>query len=213
MRPSFARARPDPTPPPRKKSPAPDQAAPSKRKLSNNKGFSGSGDSLDDYGDQSSSYWPEGWSFARWRHVTTDELAALPDGELERTQAGFRDVLGQEGFAKLGNLMFADEMKRKGGATAASSEAQAPVHRAPGWVSLYEKRHGGEEWGFVCFRACCFDDDLAWSEYKEKIDGIARLPFDQNQHVPDVEAARSRFKIDWVEDKELQHASIQELQT
>lgn len=143
---------------------------------SSSEGLTGTGDEISDYGDHSSSYWPEGWDFERYRSSDTEDLLALPEEELEKLQGGFRDVLGEAGVSKLAELVFqgwSEEQKACGNNIAAadtaartnSEEASASSlipdidALAPNWLKTYEKYFKEQEWGFVAFKTCSYDDN------------------------------------------------------
>ncbi|KAK5130275.1 hypothetical protein LTR08_002235 [Meristemomyces frigidus] len=195
-------------------------------------GFTGTGDSLSDYGDRSSSYWPEGWNFQRYRNCNQEDLLALPEGQLEKLQTGFRDILGEAGVGKLAKLVFEEWSKRqaspegtegdvltatpaKAGSdleSASATPAAEPSTMTPDWLRMYEKHSKGKKWGFVGLRTCSYDDDEKWEQFRIKLDGIARLPFEEDASVPGVRDAAEHFAIQWIEDRDLENASVEKLQ-
>ncbi|KAH8808937.1 hypothetical protein F5884DRAFT_387470 [Xylogone sp. PMI_703] len=82
----------------------------------------------------------------------------------------------------------------------------------PDWLRQWKRRHAGEEWGFVAARTCCYDDEERWSEFKIQFQKIVDIPFERERDHPDVAEARAKFRIVWIEDPDLDSASIQALQ-
>ncbi|KAK1750949.1 hypothetical protein QBC47DRAFT_392974 [Echria macrotheca] len=160
------------------------------------------------YSDASSSYWPPGWNFERFRTATKDDIDQLPTGELEKMQAGFREVLGEDGVGALSQYLFQEEQRKK-------APSPRPFH-PPNWLTHWRKvsrRLGkGAPWGFVIFQTAAYDfDDSRWEEYKAEIERVIALPFEQDPDeapVPDdYHDAAAAFELRWVEDPGLAGAS------
>lgn len=173
--------------------------------------------SLDDYGDHSSSYWPPGWNFARWRRSTQAEIFALPEDELTKTQAGLREVLGEDGVDQLAELIFAESLQKEQAKQQDDNvmPSQGVAELRPNWLTIYDRRCKGRAWGFVVIKAFKSDgDDGTWTKFKLKLEEISRLPF-ALEKFHNVDEASSHWTLDWLEeDYEKQpDLDIKELQT
>ncbi|KAK5652942.1 hypothetical protein OQA88_9421 [Cercophora sp. LCS_1] len=161
------------------------------------------------YSDASSSYWPPGWNYAKFSTATAQDRASLPEGELEKMQAGLRDVLGESGVGALAMHLFREEQKRAKETKSSSSSEVAPPKPAlsPDWLRNWRRRHRGQEWGFVVFRATLYGDEEEWEGYKKRVEGIVRGAFErEGEGVEDWEEARGLFELRWVEGGELDGA-------
>ncbi|OHF00782.1 hypothetical protein CORC01_03856 [Colletotrichum orchidophilum] len=80
------------------------------------------------YSDASSSYWPPGWNYSRFRHATQEDVASLPVDELLKMQAGLRDVLGEDGVGQLAVHVYEEQQRdaERSGAELAKEEAERP---------------------------------------------------------------------------------------
>lgn len=183
-----------------------------------------------EYSDASSSYWAPGWNFERWVHADENELATLAEDELVKIQDGLRDVLGEAGMSKLSRYMFDLEQKEKQqqqednkkrtlegdvkGPPASSSaeDAQTPVFSPPNWLRIWRRHFNGQQWGFVVFRAACYDgsddDEQRWAKFKAQVQRSVELPFEraiahateEGSVIPDdFNEARTKFTIRWEE--------------
>ncbi|TLD14629.1 hypothetical protein PspLS_11099 [Pyricularia sp. CBS 133598] len=144
------------------------------------------------YGDHSSSYWPEGWNYQRYSDATAEDILSLPDGELDKMQAGLREVLGEHGAAAMSKHNF--ERRLSGGATMldAYSTSNPRDRRAsvssngadvvtPSWLKQWRKRHEGQPWGFVGVRTGCYGGggaDQRWQQFRAQFQRILEVPFD-----------------------------------
>lgn len=191
------------------------------------------------YSDASSSYWPPGWDFSRFSRATDADRAALPPGELERMQAGLRDVLGEDGVASLAMQLFREEQARLKPDTkkvdvrdGCGEGEMAP----PNWLRRWRKRSqpgsdvdGGTNWpwGFVVFCVGAYggihdpdrQDPTRWDEYKNQIETLVRLPFQHHGEGTstvspvDYHDAAAGFELRWVEDEALAGADAAVLRT
>jgi hypothetical protein len=165
-----------------------------------------------DYSDASSSYWPLGWNFEKLSRATAEDHASLSKGELEKMQAGLREVLGESGVGALAMHLFREEQKRakKTGITAEPTSAD-PIKPAlaPGWLRDWRRRHHGQKWGFVAFRTAFYDDEEGWEGYKRRLEGIVSIAFDREEGkgLEDWAEAKANFELRWVENPELAGAN------
>ncbi|RYP22651.1 hypothetical protein DL765_001501 [Monosporascus sp. GIB2] len=174
---------------------------------------------LSAYSDASSSYWPPGWSFDRYANATAEDSAALSDDERAKMQAGFRDVLGEDGVAEMARAVWQEQLRveKLEGAASSSSllsfAAQGQRRRPPpppGWLKTWRKRYQGQPWGFVAFRTAAAAATTATSsdveEFQARVREIVEIPLDaaleQGQPADEVAEARSTFEIRWVEVEE-----------
>lgn len=77
------------------------QSSDSKRK-SDNEPFS----------DSPSSYWPEGWSWARYSNPEVD-FSTLSEGEKDKMRRGLQEVLGDDGMRRL--VLYIQQKKQRAG--------------------------------------------------------------------------------------------------
>jgi len=166
--------------------------------------------SMEEYSDASSSYWPPGWDFSRFCHATDADRAALPAGELEKMQAGLRDVLGEEGVAVLARRLFREEQNSHVHASHAKTGTETEGHveggeekrkgktemAPPNWLRRWRKRsarqqsvEGGKNWpwGFVVFCVGNMkygDGEVAarWETYKTQVEKLVRLSFQHDEN-------------------------------
>ncbi|RYP60325.1 hypothetical protein DL769_008157 [Monosporascus sp. CRB-8-3] len=174
---------------------------------------------LSAYSDASSSYWPPGWNFDRYAHATAEDNAALPDDERAKMQAGFRDVLGEDGVAEMARVLWQEQLRVKKLEEAASlsslpsSSAQGQRRRLPpppDWLKTWRKRYRGQPWGFVAFRTATATATIMTNsdveEFQTRVREIVEIPLDaaleQGQPADEVAEARSTFEIRWVEVEE-----------
>ncbi|KAI8185156.1 hypothetical protein K4K51_011943 [Colletotrichum sp. SAR 10_75] len=167
------------------------------------------------YSDASSSYWPPGWNYDRYRHATHADIAELPEEELLKMQAGLRDVLGEDGVERLAMHVY-EEQQRQSGADAKES---VPEYFPPNWLKHWSERHKGQTWGVVAFRTAGDDDAERWDAFTKEVDSIIGIPFQraiEECNVPEksmgsIKEARSKFEIRWIEDAALASESADEL--
>ncbi|KAF4852761.1 hypothetical protein CGCSCA4_v002676 [Colletotrichum siamense] len=167
------------------------------------------------YSDASSSHWPPGWNYDRYRHATHADIAELPEGELLKMQAGLRDVLGQEGVERLAMHIYEEQQRELG----ADSKESVPEYFPPNWLKHWIKRHEGQRWGLVAFRTASYDDPEWWEAFTKEVDRIIGIPFRraiEECNVPEesgksIQEARSKFEIRWIENAALADESADEL--
>ncbi|RYP35491.1 hypothetical protein DL766_002502 [Monosporascus sp. MC13-8B] len=147
---------------------------------------------LSAYSDASSSYWPPGWSFDRYARATAEDSAALPDDERAKAQAGFRDVLSEDGVAEMARVVWQEQLRVKKLEEAASSSsllssssAQGQRRRLPpppDWLKTWRKRYQGQPWGFVAFRTATATATTATGsdleEFQTRVREIVETPLD-----------------------------------
>ncbi|KAF4825124.1 hypothetical protein CGCSCA5_v000820 [Colletotrichum siamense] len=167
------------------------------------------------YSDASSSYWPPGWNYDRFRHATHADIVKLPEGELLKMQAGLRDVLGEDGVERLAMHVY-EEQQHESGADATES---VPGYFPPNWLKHWSERHKGQTWGVVAFRTASYDDAERWDAFTKEVDSIIEIPFQraiEECNVPEksmgsIKEAKSKFEIRWIEDAALASESADEL--
>lgn len=107
------------------------------------------------YSNTSSTYWPPGWDFARYARATPADNATLSDDERAKLQAGFREVLGEEGVAEMARVVWLERMRLMGGEKRRGEKGPEEGGRQPpDWMRVWRKRYqglGGRSWGFVVF--------------------------------------------------------------
>ncbi|VUC37593.1 unnamed protein product [Clonostachys rosea] len=152
---------------------------------------------LSDYSDASSSYWPPGWNFHRFVHATAEDYEALSDDERAKMQAGFRNVLGEDGVGEMARVIWQEQLRRE---QEASSTPRPPLP-TPDWLKTWKRFYRGRPWGFVAYRIG--DTSIDHEEFQNRIKKIVELPFDaavEQGHVADeIAEARSTFEIRWVD--------------
>ncbi|KAK1502043.1 hypothetical protein CTAM01_05481 [Colletotrichum tamarilloi] len=171
------------------------------------------------YSDASSSYWPPGWNYNRYRHATADDVTSLPVDELLKMQAGLRDVLGEEGVGQLAMHVFEEQQRdaeRTGDESTAETAKKSEVeHMPPNWLKHWQQRHEGQTWGMVAFRTACYDDQERWETFAKQVRRIVEIPFQRDADGADVHEyfkdAESKFEIRWVEDPALAGATADDL--
>ncbi|RDW91748.1 hypothetical protein BP5796_01142 [Coleophoma crateriformis] len=129
-------------------------------------------------------------------------------------QAGLRDVLGEDGIAEMAEYNFQQqqqaEREKQKDAAAGGTEDEAPPVIIPNWLKQWQKRYEGQEWGFVAIKSACYDDEERWEKFKQVFQEIIQIPFDRVEATIAAAAkAREILQIRWIEDPELDGASIQ----
>ncbi|CAH0028861.1 unnamed protein product [Clonostachys rhizophaga] len=152
---------------------------------------------LSSYSDASSSYWPPGWNIHRFLHATVDDNEALPDDERAKMQAGFRNVLGEDGVHELARLVWQEQQRLEQEA----SSSPRPTLPTPDWLKAWKRHYRGQPWGFVAFRTG--GTNLDYKEFRSRIKRIVELPFDaaveRGHSADEIAEARSTFGIRWVD--------------
>ncbi|TLD11103.1 hypothetical protein PgNI_05341 [Pyricularia grisea] len=190
------------------------------------------------YGDHSSSYWPEGWNYQKYSEATAEDILSLPEGELDKMQAGLREILGEHGAAAMSKHNF--ERRLSGGPTMLDTYTNNPRDRrasvssinadvmTPSWLKQWRKRHQDQPWGFVGVRAGCYGGGGAeqrWKEFQAQFQRILEVPFDwafENGRSSGgggsstsggsgeaASKAREMFEVRWIEDPALDGADVQ----
>ncbi|KAJ3955204.1 hypothetical protein N0V92_008288 [Colletotrichum tropicale] len=167
------------------------------------------------YSDASSSYWPPGWNYDRYRHATHADIAELPEGELLKMQAGLRDVLGEDGMERLAMHVYEEQQQESG----TDAKESVPEYFQPNWLKHWSKRNKGQTWGILAFRAASYDDSQRWEAFVKEVGRIVEIPFQmavEEGNVPDesmksIQGASSKFEIRWIEDVALAEASADNL--
>ncbi|KAF4917722.1 hypothetical protein CGCVW01_v009594 [Colletotrichum viniferum] len=166
------------------------------------------------YSDASSSYWPPGWNYDRYRHATHADIAELPEGELLKMQAGLRDVLGEDGVGRLAMHVYEEQQQ-----SSADSRESVPEYFPPNWLKHWNKRHRGQTWGVVAFRTASYDDPQRWEAFVKEVGTTVDIPFQravEEGNIPEesmeyIEEARSKFEIRWIEVATLASESADDL--
>lgn len=167
------------------------------------------------FSDSSSSYWPQGWNWARYSDPDAD-FSTLSEEEQNKMRNGLQQVLGDDGMRRLWLHLDqkAQELEDK---RLNESGAAAPEYNPPDFMKQWQKRHRGGSWGFVAFRTALYDDENEWAEFERRIQCILNVAFDQvvQQHrgheYEEVAEARKSFKLQWVQDEELEGATAETL--
>ncbi|KAI4946664.1 hypothetical protein J4E91_006835 [Alternaria rosae] len=176
------------------------------------------------YTDTASTYWPLGWNFQRYAHATPADNAALSDEERTKMQAGFREVLGEDGAMEMARVVWQEQLRRmklekksSSAATASSpssaqkqQQQQRPSPPPPNWLKTWRKRTGGDvggAWGFVAFCtssavAAIPESDVA--RFHTRAREMAEIPIqkaleEEGQPADEIAEARRSFEIRWVE--------------
>ncbi|KFY11498.1 hypothetical protein V492_04424 [Pseudogymnoascus sp. VKM F-4246] len=167
------------------------------------------------FSDASSSYWPEGWSWARYSDPDVD-FSTLSEEEKEKMRNGLQEVLGDDGTRKM-SLYLRQKMREWEDKKLQEQGAPSPGYNAPDFLKQWERRHRDGPWGFIAFRTALYDDEEKWTEFKSRVRRILHVAFDQvvEQHrgheYEDVAKARKSFELHWIEDKDLDGASAETL--
>ncbi|PKY00614.1 hypothetical protein P168DRAFT_313393 [Aspergillus campestris IBT 28561] len=166
------------------------------------------------YSNSSSTYWPPGWNFTRYAHATPADNATLSDDERAKMQAGFREVLGEEGVAEMARVVWLEQLRLM----RVEKGRRPPPPPPPDWLRVWRKRCQGQKgqgqgknWGVVVFwtagavkRVVDYED--AGGEgvegFEERVQQIVEIPFetvlDQGQSAEEIDEARRSFAIRWV---------------
>lgn len=166
-------------------------------------------------------YWPDGWSKEFLLHATSTDILSLPEDEKNRMFDSLRSALGTNGFKEL-----MTEARRNHKARVAQEEVarvaaggekiqtmdELRKTEMPLYMKALQKHYPGDQpWGFVVFRTCCYDDDERWTQFKSKWDAMVASSFDQKSLVDGISEINHRFMIAWIEDPQLQGASLQQV--
>ncbi|KAH0281124.1 hypothetical protein KCU91_g529, partial [Aureobasidium melanogenum] len=167
------------------------------------------------------SYWPDGWSKEFLLHATSADILSLPEDEKNRMFDSLRSALGTNGFKEL-----MTETSRNHKARVAQEEAARVAAGGEKILTMDELRKtevplymkalqqyypADTPWGFVVFKTCCYDDGERWSRFRSKWDAVIASMFDKESLVDGISDANRRFTIKWVEDRQLEGASLQQV--
>lgn len=75
------------------------------------------------------------------------------------------------------------------------------------WASKLNEERPGKRWGFALYRTC-FVDDQAWQKFQQNLKSATQTAF---AFVKDAEKVRKLWEIYYIEDKELEGASLAKL--
>ncbi|KAK6008373.1 hypothetical protein QM012_000276 [Aureobasidium pullulans] len=166
-------------------------------------------------------YWPHGWSKEFLLHATSSDIPALSEDEKNRMFDSLRSALGTDGFKEL-----MTEASRNHKARVAQEEAarfaaggkkiqtigELRETEVPLYMKALQQYYPGEQaWEFVVFETCCYDDDERWSHFRIKWDAVIASSFDKAPLVEGISDVNRRFTINWVEDPQLDNASLQQV--
>jgi hypothetical protein len=158
------------------------------------------------YGDDSSTYWPPGWNYKRISEATHEELATIPEEEMEKMRAGIREALGEHGAGMMARHMYEENLRRTGESAVETAEIQMP-----NFMRTYDARVQQGSWGFVAMRTACYDDEDTWSRFKDRWNNIVRLGFEKEGRYPGVEEVERIFEIRWIEQRSMDGMDVNEL--
>ncbi|MCJ1435512.1 hypothetical protein MMC27_004886 [Xylographa pallens] len=177
-------------------------------------------------------YYPSGWSRSRLVNASSDDITALPEAEKDRMYDSLRATLGPDGFKAL-----LAEMSQNYKARLAAEQALAPAsdprsHASqparseeaegegdtlpPSSISapflatlnrLYPGPDAVGDWGFVVYRLV-YEDDEAWARFRARWNAIAASRLEMYAAVPGLARARQQVRFHWVEERELEGASL-----
>lgn len=158
------------------------------------------------------SYYPPGWDAERWQTATDEEIQTLRAEDFERFHTGIRAHLGEDGAAK-----FFEEMHRRRAAAASPPESDRPPNFISALNQLRDEDGSFKEWGFVIYRTAGYDSDAIASDIKERIESDIDRQFNITwvSLTPDrrleVQRAKEKFRLMWVEDADLNGATPEEV--
>ncbi|KFY01714.1 hypothetical protein V490_00788 [Pseudogymnoascus sp. VKM F-3557] len=172
------------------------------------------------FSDASSSYWPTGWSWARYSDPDED-FSTLSEEEMEKMRNGLQEVLGDDGIGRM-SVYLRQKRQEAEDQKLRDAGVPPPEYSAPDFLKQWRKRNPGPDddggaWGFIGFRTTLYDDEARWSEFKDRVNRILHVAFDRvvEQHrgheYEDVTKARLSFEIRWIEDPELEGAFAETL--
>ncbi|KAG9736435.1 hypothetical protein KCU73_g10247, partial [Aureobasidium melanogenum] len=166
-------------------------------------------------------YWPDGWSKEYLLHATSADILSLPEDEKNRMFDSLRSALGTDGFMELmteasrnHKVRVAQEGAARVAAGGEKTQTMDEMRKteAPLYMKALQQCYPGDTpWGFVIFKTCCYDDDERWSRFKFKWDAVIASMFDKESLVDGISDANRRFTITWIEDRQLEGASLQQV--
>ncbi|KAG9838270.1 hypothetical protein KCU98_g10261, partial [Aureobasidium melanogenum] len=166
-------------------------------------------------------YWPDGWSKEFLLHATSANILSLPEDEKNRMFDSLRSALGTNGFKEL-----MTEASRNYKARVAQEEAarvaaggekiqtmdELRKTEAPLYMKALQQYYPGDTpWGFVVLKTCCYDDDERWNQFRSKWDAVIASSFNRESLVDGISDVNRRFTIKWIEDLQLDGASLQQV--
>ncbi|KAM5430046.1 hypothetical protein McanMca71_007482 [Microsporum canis] len=164
------------------------------------------------FSDASSSYWPEGWNWARFSDPNTD-FSVLSEDERTKMFKGLEEVLGEEGMRRM-TIYKRRRWQKQEDQRLRDEGVPPPEYEEPGFLKLSRKRClDGRPWGFVAFRTVLYDNEERWVEFKTLVQQILNIAFDRvvgahrGHEYEEVALARRLFTLHWIEDKELHGAT------
>ncbi|EFR02326.1 hypothetical protein MGYG_05323 [Nannizzia gypsea CBS 118893] len=171
----------------------------------------GDGDDVP-YSDASSSYWPEGWNWARFADPSGYRtlLSEVSKDEFVRLFEGFEDVLGKEGMREMCKYTAQIHEKK----LQEERGSSIPPYKAPRFLEEYRRKFPNRDhpWGFVAFRTVLYDNEARWVDFKARLQRILNLAFDEEvkrykgHEYEDIAIGRKLFTLHWIEDNELDGA-------
>lgn len=84
-------------------------------------------------------------------------------------------------------------------------EDMPPEFHAP-FLDTLKRYFPEQQWGWVAFRTCCYEDEQRWSLFIVRFNMIVNREFRQFEHVPGVAEAKKLSIICWVRDTDLEGA-------
>jgi hypothetical protein len=166
-------------------------------------------------------YWPDGWSKQFLLNATSADVLSLPEDEKDHMFESLRSALGPDGFMEL-----MTEASRNHKARVAQEEAAQVVAGGEKVQTMDELRKtevplymralqqyypGDQDWGFVVFKTCCYDDDERWRQFKSKWDAVIASMFEKGSLVGGISDVNRRFTINWIDDPRLDGISAQQV--
>ncbi|KAK2816779.1 hypothetical protein FQN49_007992 [Arthroderma sp. PD_2] len=163
------------------------------------------------FSDASSTYWPEGWNWARFSHPDTD-LRDLPYGERVKMFKGLEEVLGEEGVDRM--MVYKDRKNQRQMDKKLRAEGVPPPKFEPDFLESARRRYLNDlPWGFIAFRTVLYNDEDRWVEFKDRLQQILNISFDRlvdshgGHEYEEIALGRKFFTLYWIEDKELDGAT------
>ena len=167
------------------------------------------------------SYYPPGWDAERWQTAEPEEFATLSREDLDKFHTGIRAHLSEEELEKF----FNERDRRRREIKAATGRLTPPPvsDEPPNFIkTLKQLQHEDPEypeWGFVVFRTAGYgsDGEAVVRDVKESIDAYMDRQFNITHvtltpdRLAEVQRAKEKFRLMWIEDKELDGASPEEV--
>ena len=132
-----------------------------------------------------------------------------------------RSALGTNGFMELmteasrnhkARVALEEAARVAGGGERIQTIDELRQTEVPLYMKALQQYYPGDQpWGFVVFKTCCYDDDERWSQFKSKWDAVITSSFDKESLVDGISDVNRRFRIDWVQNPQLESASLQQV--